>query len=270
MTFAMSAFVAATAMTCAQASAATNVSRVQHLAQQCDSEHKPKSCRELIDIAEHDKTGAVRLAAVKSLKDASTLATLALKDVDETIRQAAFDRYAAVGFTIRNANGVPIGAAIPGNEETLLLGQQYSSSLPISLLIRDLPPGEHEVSINQYARCDGPQFMSAGGHFDPKGSSHHGSKNSLSPHPHFGDLGNVTVDGSRQAVARVSISLSGNISFASLLNGAGAGPNSSILRLLLNNGGGALIISSGPDDFTSDPDGNAGDRIACGLLLGGR
>jgi superoxide dismutase, Cu-Zn family len=107
------------------------------------------------------------------------------------------------------------------------------------------------MHFHQTASCVPPDFMSAGGHFNPTGA-HHGFNNPLSPHPHAGDMENITVEGdgtSHQSVIDLRVTLEPNM------------PNS-----LLSNGGTALVIHAKADDMMSDPAGNAGARIACGVI----
>lgn len=117
----------------------------------------------------------------------------------------------------------------------------------ISAQLRRLPEGTHAFHIHTTGRCD-PPFESAGGHFNPTDREH----GFLNPNgEHLGDLPNITVraDGTAavDAIAR-GVSLRG-------------GPNA-----LLDDDGASLMIHSGVDDYRSDPAGNAGPRIACGVI----
>jgi Cu-Zn family superoxide dismutase len=119
----------------------------------------------------------------------------------------------------------------------------------IQLDLKNLPPGVHGIHVHQNAKCDAPGFTTAGGHFNPE-SKHHGLQNPQGPHA--GDMDNITVgdDGTvKTTVVAANVTL-------------GTGSNS-----VFANGGTALVIHGGPDDMKSDPAGNSGPRIACGVIM---
>ena len=126
---------------------------------------------------------------------------------------------------------------------------QGSNGVNIALDLKGLAPGEHALHVHMTAKCEGPAFTTAGGHFNPANKKH-GMKNPEGPHA--GDMNNFTVgaDGSVKA----TVTAPG----VTLRDGQ---PNS-----VFANGGTALVIHGKGDDMMTDPAGNAGDRIACGTI----
>ena len=111
----------------------------------------------------------------------------------------------------------------------------------LRIAVQGLPPGEHGLHAHAVGRCDGPDFQSAGSHWNPAGKQH----GHLNPQgAHAGDLPNLTVSANGRGALNFLI--------------AGQG--------LADADGTALVIHARPDDYRTDPTGNSGDRIACALV----
>lgn len=115
-----------------------------------------------------------------------------------------------------------------------------------------LPPGVHGVHVHATGRCDPPGFTTAGGHWNPTGRKH-GHNNPAGWHS--GDLGNVGIGADGRLVAGLLVP------GASLYSATVSAPN-----VLRDSDGAALVLHAGPDDESTDPSGNSGDRIACATL----
>jgi Cu-Zn family superoxide dismutase len=142
---------------------------------------------------------------------------------------------------LRNASGQVVGAAT---------FTQIGSALRVLLEVQGLPPGVKGVHVHAVGRCEGPAFTSAGGHFNPHGRQH-GALN-LPQGPHAGDLPNITVAADGR----------GRLESTTELMSLGSGPGS-----VLDADGSAIVVHAAPDDFRTDPTGNSGARIACGVIV---
>jgi len=126
-----------------------------------------------------------------------------------------------------------------------------SDGLRLAISGMDLPPGAHGFHIHTIGRCDGPDFATAGPHWNPTGHKH-GRDNPEGAH--MGDLPNLLIGTDGRGT--LEIDLPG----ASLSAGAAA---------LLDADGAAIVIHAAPDDMKTDPSGNSGARIACGVFSKG-
>jgi superoxide dismutase, Cu-Zn family len=127
--------------------------------------------------------------------------------------------------------------------------QERSGGVLVRVEAKGLTPGLHAVHVHSVGKCEGPAFASAGGHFNPTGKKH----GLRSPEgAHAGDLPNMLIekDGAgRFETMTDSFTLS-------------AGP-----LTLFDNDGSALVIHAAGDDEVTDPTGNSGDRVACGVIV---
>lgn len=150
----------------------------------------------------------------------------------------------AGSVVMRSTSGASLG--------TLAL-QQSGGGVRITGTLTGLPGGRaHGIHFHQVGRCDPPDFTSAGAHLNPTGALH-GLDNPLGPHA--GDLPNISTNATGQATldlttTRVTLDATGP-------------------RGLFGGDGTALVLHMNADDQRSDPSGNSGDRIACGVVVRG-
>jgi Cu-Zn family superoxide dismutase len=124
--------------------------------------------------------------------------------------------------------------------------EEAPHGLVIDLELTGFPPGEHALHIHEVGKCE-PPFKSAGGHFNP-GHKHHGIKNAEGHHG--GDLPNVIIPESGKTTVQVfapGVTLHGE-------------------HGVFDADGSSLVLHAKTDDLMTDPAGNAGDRIACGVI----
>jgi Cu-Zn family superoxide dismutase len=112
-----------------------------------------------------------------------------------------------------------------------------------------LAPGKHGIHIHEFGQCDPPDFVTAGMHFNPY-NKEHGLKNPQGPHA--GDLPNLKVREDGVGILRAT---NGRISL-----------KEGVANSLFDGDGSALVIHADPDDQRTDPTGNSGARVACGVI----
>ncbi len=152
---------------------------------------------------------------------------------------SAADAAGAVAV-LANADAQPVGEARFFQEE---------GGIRVELSATGLTPGKHGVHIHMTGRCDAPDFKSAGGHWNPSGKQH-GLENPQGAH--FGDMPNL----------EVSAAGTGKLSYVTTGGTIAGGDNP-----LLDTDGAAMVIHAGPDDMKTDPAGDSGARVACGVIV---
>ena len=140
--------------------------------------------------------------------------------------------------TLAFGNGLPAGTVqLLSDGETVTMGVAATG----------LEPGAHGFHLHTTGKCESPGFQSAGGHLNPAGREH-GSENPSGKH--LGDLPNLVANDAGRATAQYDL----------------PGSASSILEDIFDADGTAVVIHAGPDDYRSDPAGDAGSRVACGVI----
>lgn len=144
-----------------------------------------------------------------------------------------------VTVSLKDAKGADVGTAT--------VTAARSGGVSIALDVKNLPAGEHALHLHQVALCEAPAFTTAGPHFNPANKKH-GSQNPEGPHN--GDMANFTVKA--DGTAKVTVT-NAHVSL-------GTGTDSLVAN------GTALMIHAQADDMKTDPTGNAGARLACGVI----
>jgi superoxide dismutase, Cu-Zn family len=137
----------------------------------------------------------------------------------------------ATTVEMKNGQGQSVGTAS--------LSPAKDGGVSVALDLKNLTPGRHALHFHQTPSCEGPAFTSAGGHYNPENKKH-GLQNPEGPHA--GDMNNFTV--LKDGTAKTTV----------------------IAPHMKMGVAAALVVHAGVDDLKSDPAGNAGDRVACGVV----
>lgn len=164
---------------------------------------------------------------------------------------AALALLSASACTTTSGDGDQVGAAtlIDTSGSTVGTARLFSQAgeVSISVTLEGLPAGAHGVHLHTTGNCSTSDFTSAGGHLNP-GGAQHGSHNPQGAH--LGDLPNVQI--AANGSGSISASLRGN--------------DARGLANIFDADGTAIVVHAGPDDYLTDPSGNSGSRIACGVF----
>ena len=180
------------------------------------------------------------MAAVGAIALAGCATTDGESEATTTPVAATTPMPAATGAsaTLRMADGTEVGRAVAG---------EAGGAVRVSVDASKLPPGAHGAHVHTVGRCDGPDFTTAGAHWNPT-SKQHGTENPMGPHG--GDMPNLNAGADGR----------GSVAFT-LPSGTMAG--------MMDADGAAFVIHAAADDMRTDPSGNSGGRIACGVFEAG-
>jgi Cu-Zn family superoxide dismutase len=146
----------------------------------------------------------------------------------------------AASAVMRSSSGERLG--------TLHLYATTNGRLRVVGTLTGIPAGLHGIHMHAVGQCEGPGFESAGGHFNPDGKAH-GLENPAGPH--IGDAPNITADASTRA--EVNLLMAGSL-------------DARKLGYINDADGVSIVVHASADDQRTDPSGNSGARIACGVI----
>jgi len=168
---------------------------------------------------------------------AALIAALALGGVAmATTSVAANDGAADAWAVLKDGNGDTVGFA--------LFTEDAAGAMNVNVHVRAMAPGRHGIHVHAVGNCESAGFTSAGSHHNPSGALHG---------QHAGDLPNLVVNRSRHG------HLNTKLARFTLADGPTA---------VLGGDGSALVVHASADDYVTDPTGNSGARIACGVING--
>jgi Cu-Zn family superoxide dismutase len=166
----------------------------------------------------------------------------------------------ALGLSACDKHGTEVGAPIAngagatanlrtgtGADAGRATAHEVAGGLRFTIDAKGLPPGTHGAHVHMTGACTPPDFASAGGHWNPTAMKH-GSMNPAGPHE--GDLPNLIIGTDGRGTIGITI------------------PGATMAGLL-DADGSAIVVHAAPDDLMTDPSGNSGARIACGVFAAG-
>src|ERR1017187_5135713 len=165
--------------------------------------------------------------------------TVLLLSVFSLVSTSSLAEGSEVTVAIKDAKGMELGA---------VKIKPIAGGVELKLNLHGIPSGEHAIHFHQNAKCEAPDFKSAGPHFNPDGKKH-GLEN---PEGHHAG-----------AHANFNVGANGKAKLKTESKDVNLGADS---HSLFSNGATAIVIHAKADDQKTDPGGNAGDRIACGVI----
>jgi superoxide dismutase, Cu-Zn family len=171
----------------------------------------------------------------------------------KTMTAATVMALGLVGCADKVDTGAPVAGAImataalrtaAGTDAGRATATDVEGGLRFTLDVRNVPAGTHGAHVHTTGRCDPPAFESAGPHWNPN-AAQHGTMNPQGPHT--GDLPNLIVGNDGRGTIAITV------------------PGATMAGLL-DADGSAMMIHAGADDLRTDPSGNSGGRIVCGVF----
>lgn len=190
------------------------------------------------------------LSACKTAENVAEGTADVAVDVADAVADAAGATYGAVEDVFKDDDDVEAAALLRpmggGTAQGTITFEMENDELEVEVSLRGLAPGEHGLHVHTNASCSPP-----GNHFDPMNTDNHGDPDDAMDTHHAGDLGNITVGSDGTVNAEMDFD-------GLMLTGA--------------NGlvGHAIVVHAGPDDLGTDPSGDSGSPVACGVITGRR
>ena len=146
--------------------------------------------------------------------------------------------------TAGGATAVAMLRTAAGADVGRVTASEVTGGLRFTVDAKGMPAGTHGAHVHTTGRCDAPGFETAGGHWNPTGAKH-GTMNPQGPHQ--GDVPNLIIDSAGRGTVAATI------------------PGATMAGLL-DTDGAAFVVHADADDLKTDPSGNSGARIACGVF----